>query len=316
MTATAHWRDRIADELVVDRGALALIGVFLLVQILTVALVLRFQAIEYAAQGPAGVDGNDASTGALWVGAEVLWALFLVGLIMLWKRLPEWLREKITLAVSVFVVMVLGAVAQASGGFWAWAAIAVGGVFSLSVLDELGFYWIVNNIAVVGLSALIAAVVATFIGLPALIIALVGLAVYDYWFADRMTWMFDLAAAAMRLWLPMIFLWPSGWRVDWDEFVDSVADNEPTEQIDWAIGTGDLTLAAIFTGVVAYRGDLLAMNETLVAVAGVMAGIVLACLRIRQKMLTRDGGAGMPPLAAGALGGYAVVAIPMVVLSL
>ena len=73
----------------------------------------------------------------------------------------------------------------------------------------------------------------------------------------------------------------------------------------------DLALPAALAAAVATAGG----PAPLLAAGGVVAGIAIACFRLRHRMLTAGSGAGMPALTAGAIGGWLLVAAPLVAAS-
>lgn len=308
----------------IDREAVALAGLFLLVIVPAVYISV---AQPYDITRPDyGLDG--AALGGAWAIAEVGFAILLLGLVLLYQRLPEWVQEWVQSTIAILVVMFLGALAFALDLFWPLFLVYVGMLFTGKFLVEYDLWWLVNDVLGLGVAILIAPLAALIFGVEALVVAMVGLAIYDWYFADRKPWMFTLGGALMRAYLPVLVIVPSRLRVNWSDVANAVGDDdtpdwlteaegfsddpdEAREQlgVSMAIGVGDLVLPAMFASAVALAPSPLAIGGVPAAVLGVVGGTVLACFRMRWKILERDGGAGLPPLVTGALAGYAPFAL-------
>lgn len=260
---------------------------------------------EPAMQGSS--TGAQAATGAAWAVAEAVFAGTLLLGIVLWRRFPEWLQEAVTSALKFGFLVFVGVSGVLTDSL---GIVLVGGpvlVFAASVAEAFDLWWVVNNVLAVGIAVYAAAGVGIVLGPVILGVGLVGLTVYDYVFADREGWMFDLAAWTVRHQLPALFIVPTAWRLDWDELADALGgDEDADELLGWGIGMADLLLPAAFAVSLVDAGGLL--------VHGAIAGTLLACARVSWKM-EQGAGAGLPPLVTGALGGWGVAAIVGVVLA-
>jgi presenilin-like A22 family membrane protease len=225
----------------------------------------------------------------------------LVLLLAAWRYLPEWLQESLSRAGRYAVAVTIGAYGVATGSFWVVVGAGVGAILTAAIADELDCWWLFNNALALGLAIYFAAGTGIVLGPVIIGVGLVGLAVYDYVFADRAEWMFSLAESAMRRKLPLLVVVPPTVQYDWDAFID----REHGDESGWGIGMADLLLPAAFAVSLVDAGGLLAV--------GVTAGTLLACVRVSWK-LEQGGGAGLPPLVTGALGGWAVAAVVGVML--
>lgn len=298
----------------VDRNALVLAALFLTVAIASVLLVPAFQADTGDAGDGGGAervleDESAATQGAAgvgWVVAEVALAVILIALIFVWRRLPDWLQKALSDDLEYAAFMFLGALAYLNGGsetFWAVAAAVIIFNTTTSIMHRFDVFWVLNNVIAIIIAIAIAAVGGVVLGPVIIAVGLVGLAVYDHWFANKESWMFTLAGSMVNLKLPVIILFPSSWRVDWDTLASDVAGEKEDEGDSGvgglAIGTADVMLPAMFAASVAAATDGVGF-----VVWGVLAGIAMAAFRLRWEMLHRGSGAGLPAIAAGTLGGY------------
>lgn len=135
---------------------------------------------------------------------------------------------------------------------------------------------------------------------------LVGLTAYDYWFADRQTWMADIAEWTVSRKLPLLVIAPTSFRLSWDELEEAATGDErdPDELLAFAIGTADLLLPAAFAVALAESGAVLPF-------AGAVLGLLAACPRLSWKM-HNGGGAGLPPITTGVFGGWAIASVGVV----
>lgn len=303
MSGYGHVRDRFRIQ--IDNRAVWL-GILFLVVIDgagAVALALtNMGAAEPAFQGASS--SGQAAGGAAWAIGEALFAGVLLGCILLWRRFPEWLQNALMGAVKFGVPMLIGGYVVTKGLFWAGLIGVVGLVIVLKIAEAFDLWWVVNNLLALGLAMYVAASVGVVLGPLVIGVALVGLSVYDYLFADRRKWMFTLAAWTVRRKLPALFIVPSTWRLDWDELADSMeGDDEQAADVpvEYGIGMADLALPAAFVVAVTHG------SGSLYPWVGATAGILVACARVSFK-LESGGGAGLPPLTSGTIGGWAIAA--------
>lgn len=307
--------DRLRDEVIVDRRAAGLVVLFVVVLVPTVWLTALLHGagadptlpggVEEPGSGPAG-----PAAGGLWVLAEVVFAgVALVGIVA-YKRAPEWLQTIIKWDVLMAIFMYAGARWATDGSLGVMLPVTIASFSLAYAADELGLWWVLNNLGALFLAILFGAFIGILFSVEALLVALVGLTLYDHLFANKREWMFTLAGAALRMRLPLLFLAPATWRFDWDEMVDASEDPEADGGIEdhgWGIGTADLLLPAAFAGAVAIAPGGYLAGGTAAAVA-VCAGILVACFRLRHRM-ERGSGAGLPALTTGAFGGLAIATI-------
>lgn len=279
-----------------DWRAVTLVGLFMVV--IGGALALRPALLASGTQS--AVSGSStasqAGAGVAWAVGEALFAGALLGVLLLVRRAPEWCqaigRRAILIGFWVFVGFVAAPFVGAVGAL----ALVLLAYISIQVLDHVGVYWVVNDLLALAAAVYFGAFVGIILGPVIIALGLVGLTAYDYYFADRKAWMFSLAAWTVRWKLPALFVAPTAWRFDWADIVD--VDDPAEDDIGFGIGMADLLLPAAFAVAVANTGGGLPL-------AGVIAGTLVACFRLSQKMHERSG-AGLPALTTGALGGWAL----------
>lgn len=311
MNATES-RLRNAFAVRLDRGAVMLAALFAVVIVPSVYLAVRYPInIEPNTYGLEG-----ATLGGAWVVAEVVLAAALVGLIFVFRYLPEWVKKWIYLSLVLTVAMVAGAVGAVIEMLWPLIGIVVVAAFVIEFLLGYDLWWIGNNVFVLIIAIMAASVGAAVLGVEALVVGMIGLSVYDWYFADRKPWMMALAAVAVKYYAPVLFIFPNGWRLDWEDLVkktdDDDGEGEPEEDdpsVIMGIGTADLMIPAMFAAAVAIEPSPLAVGGVSAAALGVGIGTLAACLRLRWKILEHESGAGLPPLTTGALVGYAPFAL-------
>lgn len=316
-----EWADA---RFIVDREAGLLAALFLVVQLAALELAELVMASGGQPERPAGVS-SDAAAGAAWVGAEVAFAIVLLGVILLYKRAPEWVQKILKWNALVYLIGAVGASAGRDGVFPETFAVLLAFITLYLATDHFDVFWMLNNILAVVIAVWIGAVLAFLFGITGLLIALVGLTVYDHVFANKQSWMFDMAEVMLKLRLPVIFYRPSSLRYNWDDLLgtdDEEEDDEGDDDADeerprdqWGIGTADLALPAGFVAAVALAptGEFLATGYT--AAGFVILGVVVACFRLRWELINRGSGAGLPALSSGALGGWLVAQALLLVIA-
>lgn len=289
----------------VDWVALGLGGLFIVVIAGSLLLYPQLMASGTESAVSGASTAEQAGGGLAWAIAEALFAGFLLALIFLFRRAPGWVRAVIgrTLPPAFWVVAALYTAATAGG-----TAALVGVPAAIAIVEaakQHDVYWMLNNVLGLGIAIVGAAVIGIRFGPVVVGVGLVGLSIYDYWFADRKTWMFDLAEWMLRWKVPVMVIFPPTLRFEWSTFTEFATGDK--EQIDaeaetlHGIGVADLLLpAALAVGVATTGGGL--------PVAGVVVGTLAACFRLSHKMHERSG-AGLPALTTGAIGGWGIAVL-------
>jgi len=274
------------------------------------ALLLRPTAIA-SGSSPA-FQGSSTSTqvagGIIWAIAEAIFAVILLSLLVLWRRLPAWVQTSLSRALAAGVLMMLGAYGILSSQFLLLTGLVVGTVASVYALDSFDLWWIGNDVLALAVAVYIGVLAGVVLGPVVIAAGLIGLTAYDYLFADREDWMFQLAGWTVRRRFPMLFLVPSTTRLDWVVLSKSFDEDTAVETdavLRFGVGTADLALPAAFAVALAQAGGGLPLF-------GALAGLVVACGRISHK-LEQGGGAGLPPIVSGTLGGWLLALIPGVI---
>jgi presenilin-like A22 family membrane protease len=302
-------------KLTFDRQAVEMAAVFAVV-LLPVAYIAMHLGPETASavDTPGGLSndaGGQATAGAGLALFEVAFAAtLLAGYIVYRRYFPEWLQD--TARTAAFGVLFIYAGAR----FGMWVAPGFAGLYvTMNVLDELGVWWLANNALAIVLAIGYAIVLGALFGVVGLAVLLVGMTVYDHVFANKKGWMFALATPLLKARLPVLFIRPGAWRFPWDDVVDSLdSDGEKDEnQRAWGIGMADLMLPSAFVAAVLMTPASAAYAGGIAVAALCIAGVLVACARLRFEMLTQGSGAGLPALTGGVLAPYAVATLVVLV---
>jgi len=283
-----------------DARALALIALF--VAVIGASLAVRLTYFDASAVTSVATDastGQQAAAGIAWAVIEAVFAAVLLAGIAVWKLAPDWVQGTFKDAMGIALWMFVGAYAFWREAFFV-AVAGIVGVFVIAKLtDRVNLWWVVNDMLALALAVYLAVFVGVILSPIIIAAGLVGLTAYDYWFADRRTHMVELAGWTVRRKLPLLFVIPQTARLEWDALADRAeAADDLRPLLFFGIGMADLLLPAAFAVALAH-------SNALVPLAGAVAGVLVACFRVSWKM-TNGGGAGLPPLTAGALGGWAV----------
>jgi presenilin-like A22 family membrane protease len=324
-------------------AAVALVVVFLVVQVGALALVEPFKQAGYQPVD----DPDDPTNSLVYVGAILVITALLLGAIRL--GFDRFLRGFIVLAgayisLYVFRIVLPPASLPAPAGFHllAWAAAAVLGVAlwvypEWYVIDAAG---VVMGIGAAGLFGI------TFGILPALLLLAV-LAVYDAISVYGTEHMLALASGVMELRVPIVLVVPltrsysfldadlpdptaeetdgpahgdppgdgelAAGASEADE-TPAVRDEGPLERDALFIGLGDAIVPAVLVASAGYfLEDVPAVavgGLTLsLPVVGAMVGTVLGLLVLLRMVFAGRAHAGLPLLNGGAIGGYLVGAL-------
>lgn len=299
----------------VDRHGILLAALFVAVISASVAIVPTVQSSGSVDPVLAGQSTTTAAAGgAAWAVAEAALALSLLGLIAVWRRLPEWLREALSDGIGWMAFMFVGASVYTIWGPEAFWNVAMGSVIfrvGIKALHHYDLFWLFMNAFAITVAIAIGAYGGVALPLPFLVVGLLGLSIYDHYFANERPWMFQLGASMVRKRLPVLIVVPSSWKLDWDELADAMesdADEDAKGALSWGIGMADIALPAMVAAGLVARSSPVAFAGLPLEVWGVVAGVVLACFRLRYVMEHRGGGAGLPALATGTLGGWAIAA--------
>lgn len=301
----------------VDRAAVEMALLFAIVLGVTAFLGLQLQEVAATHSGVSESFGSgqsgEAAAGAAWAIGEVLVAGVLLGIVLVFRRLPEWIQDLVGYNLVIGALMYLGAHFGAVESLATGILIIGGLVTTFCTLDHFEVYWMLNNVWCILLAIFGGIILGLTFGVTGMAIAIVALAIYDHVFANKKSWMFTLLEAIINLRLPVVFIRPAVLRFEWEDLVEDVAeieedgDDDEPDTSAWGIGMADMMIPAGFVAAVAMQpGQALAGIETLALVA-VIAGTLVACFRLRFEMVTRGSGAGLPALCAGTLVPYAAL---------
>lgn len=290
-----------------DLRAGALVALFAIV--IGGALLLR--PTSAASSATPAFEGSSTTTqvagGIIWAIAEAIFAGLLLLTLLLFRQLPDWLQKALSKAAAAAFFMIAGAYAALTNQFPGLFATVIVLFVWVYGLDANDLWWVGNDVLAIAIAIGVGVMAGVVLGPIVIAAGLIGLTVYDHVFADRADWMFDLAGWSMRRRLPTVFVVPASLRMDWMELIDAFDEDgrDPKELMQFGIGMADLALPAAFAVAVAQSGGGLPLF-------GALAGLGVACGRISYK-LENGGGAGLPPIVSGTLGGWALALLPGVI---
>ncbi len=303
--------------LTVDKGAIALAVLLVGVTAASVAMVPVLQqptetgepAVSQSDELADKSAGEQAAAGGGWAVLEAVAAGLVLALFLMYRWLPEFWQDLIKDTAAYGAFMALGGHFALQGRFnWA-LGVALSAYVGFEIVDEAGLWWVINNVIALAVAVLVGAFAGVKLGVPFVLLGLIGLSVYDHYFANKQGWMLLAAEALLRVRLPVLVLWPDRWRFDWDDFAQRIGDSgdeELEDTISFGIGMADLMLPAMFAAAVAAYSGAVTLAGWPLPVWGVLAGLIVAAARLRFEMSTHGSGAGLPAITAGAIGGWAV----------
>lgn len=306
---------RLRQQFEFDQKGLELAALFTVVVVATVALALEFQSLNSTVKPPEtfgeGASG-EATAGATWAIAEVLFAGVLLLAVYTTRRLPEWLQTTARRSAAFVLLLYLGASAGSTTAWLGITGVVVGTYIFYRIMDRYGVWWMPNNLLSV-FGAIVGGVgLGMLFGAVGLAIASVVLLSYDHYFANKKDWMFDLAAPIIKYRLPALFVRPSTWRFDWSGLfseADDAADDDEHGPVTWGVGTADMALPAGFVAAVAIETNGIVSTFGNVVLVLFIAAVAIACFRLSWRMTHKGSGAGLPPLAAAVVVPYILLTV-------
>lgn len=260
---------------------------------------------------------EQAAAGGGLVIAEVILAVTILALVLLYRRIPAFLRELSRDVVKIGTLLAVGGYLAAdvggfTGQFLTVITVLLAVYVGYRVIDHVGLWWVVNNLMGIGFTIVAGAALGYVFGIWFLVVFLVGMSIYDHYFANKKRYMFELAVPLIRARLPVIIIYPTVWRLQWDQFIDSVTaigDGEEDDEDDWIVGglgMADCLLPAGFAAaLVAYAGGP-AIGSLPLAAVGVVVAMGFCGFYLRASMDRNGSGAGMPPITTAAFVGGGV----------
>ena len=166
------------------------------------------------------------------------------------------------------------------------------------------YEWYVVDVAGFFLSAGVASIWATIIGVWSSVLFLAVFAIYDYIAVYRTKHMISLAGTAMDSRLPMLFVFPSekGTSMNGMSFPKTSAPpSERTGSGTFILGFGDIVFPCIMVASSALYGEKNLIPFLLLPLAGAIAGImVLLFTKVSRPA------PGLPFINSGAIAGFLV----------
>ena len=310
----------------------AIVGLFVLVQVIALALVAPFDAAGYQAV-PEGQTDDPLNSlvyvGGILVATGVMLAAFKLGV-------DELIRGLIALSaatISYYVFSVVLPVVEVAGVSVPAAVAALGLAAALLAYPE----WYVIDAAGVIMGGGAAGIFGISFGVLPAIVMLTVLAVYDAVSVYGTEHMLDLAAGVMDLKMPVLLVVPLSlsysFRADGGQDREEMtgeaatdggageaetdAEPDPTDRDAFFIGLGDAVMPTVLVASAAHflslPGVLAGVSlPALTAAAGTLVGLIV----LMRFVVRGRAHAGLPLLNGGAIGGYllgAVVAgVPLV----
>ena len=270
------------------------------------SLLATFMSISLIAVSP-GVQAKSPTSGLTYVAYYLIAALaFTAVVIFIGRRrfgnLLRWVFIAVIAYVTFYVWSILGLyIAQTYAEYYAisFAAPAI-----MVVLLIFKYEWYVVDVAGFFLSAGVASIWATIIGVWSSVLFLAVFAIYDYIAVYRTKHMISLAGTAMDSRLPMLFVFPSekGTRMDGMSFPKTSAPpSERTGSGTFILGFGDIVFPCIMVASSALYGQQNLIPFLLLPLAGAIAGImVLLFTKVSRPA------PGLPFINSGAIAGFIV----------
>jgi presenilin-like A22 family membrane protease len=277
-------------------GITAAVGIFLIVQVLGLALVPAFDAAGYqAVEDPSDPVNAFAYIGVIIVVTAVMLLAFRFG--------AGWVMQALVLlavgGLSWYVLSVL--VAPLAG-----VAIAAAIVAALYLHPR----WYVIDAAGIVVGAGAAGLFGISFGLTPVFILLVVLALYDFISVYRTGHMLDLADGVMRLRLPVVLVIPIRRSFSMDQVGADSDGPDAGERDALFIGLGDAVIPAILvTSAAMFLQTPPVVGGVGLPVIGAMVGTIAGLLALLGLVLRGRAHAGLPLLNGGAIAGYLLAAL-------
>ena len=272
-------------------GITAAVGIFLIVQVVGLALVPAFDAAGYQAVD----DPGDPVNALAYIGAIIL---VTAGMLLAFRFGAGWVMQAfVLLAVGGLSWYVLSVIVAPLAGVLL-AATLVGALY-------LHPRWYVIDIAGIVVGAGAAGLFGISFGLTPVFILLVLLAVYDFISVYRTGHMLDLADGVMRLRLPVVLVIPIRRSFTMDQLGADGDGPDATERDALFIGLGDAVIPAILvTSAAMFLQAPPVLGGVSLPVVGAMVGTIAGLLALLGLVLRGRAHAGLPLLNGGAIAGY------------
>jgi presenilin-like A22 family membrane protease len=272
-------------------GITAAVGIFLIVQVVGLALVPAFDAAGYQAVD----DPSDPVNALAYIGAIIL---VTAGMLLAFRFGAGWVMQAfVLLAVGGLSWYVLSVIVAPLAGVLL-AATLVGALY-------LHPRWYVIDIAGIVVGAGAAGLFGISFGLTPVFILLVLLAVYDFISVYRTGHMLDLADGVMRLRLPVVLVIPIRRSFTMDQLGADGDGPDATERDALFIGLGDAVIPAILvTSAAMFLQAPPVLGGVSLPVVGAMVGTIAGLLALLGLVLRGRAHAGLPLLNGGAIAGY------------
>lgn len=216
----------------------------LIIQALLVPLAFAFKTGIFSS--PAAQQSSNVGMAGLLTGVVVAETLLVLVVVALWKKLPEWLREQLKLAVGVVLYLWLGHMLWLVGGMH--AAVVFGAVvLVVEVMRHFDLYWLLHNGAAVLFITFMAGFVGAFIS-PVVVVAFMGLLlVWDVVAVNFSNIMTDFVSSVGDSTFPLFMVFPTSWRLDMAEVRGFVKGDrvEKPGGLSQIIGNGDFAVPSM-----------------------------------------------------------------------
>jgi len=231
-------------------------------------------------------------------------SLVLVGLYLIYQRLPEALQRVIRAAVKIGVVGTVAYFFYVLYGPVGLAA-SIGMFGGLLVIAKLDLYWHAQNIVALGLAAVMAVLIGTIVGVWWLIGLLVALLIWDYVAVSETNIMQTLVEVVSKTGIPAYVVFAQGIRLDDDALEDGIlGEDDIPDHVSGILGTGDLMFPTAFVVSVAIAvreaGGVLTSPLVMVPILG----IVLAGVGMWIHKAEDEAAPGLPYLNGAAIVGF------------
>ncbi len=268
------------------------------------SLLATFLSLTLISISP-GVQAKSPTSGFSYVIYYLLAALVFTAIVIFLGRrklgnIIRWIFLAVIAYVMFYVWSILGL--YIAYNYPEYYAISFGAPIIMVVLLIFRYDWYVVDVAGFFLSAGVASIWATIIGVWASVVFLAVFAVYDYIAVYRTRHMISLAGTAMESRLPMLFVFPSQRGTKLDQITFPSSQDAPAEKRGsgtFILGFGDIVFPCIMVASSALYGRSNIVPFLLLPLVGAIAGImVLLFTKISRPA------PGLPFINTGAIAGF------------
>lgn len=253
------------------------------------------------------------SIGLRLAGIVIVESLLIVGLWRLYKHLGDFTQKLIQYFIVGTAALTLALVVYEQHGLTRVvinAAIGVALYVTIKRTSSTGLAWVVFNLVAIGGGMVITGVMGVLVGPPVVILIMLLMLAWDKLAVDLSNLMGDLVDFSASVSIPNFVIIPKQLRFELApirEFITDPETNDRPDSVALIIGVGDFLFPALLTA------SALVAYTDMWPVYGAFAGTLVATVLLSAELHVREGGApALPWVNTGAIGGFAVGMVPVV----